>query len=62
MADAEFIAHAPEDMRRLLAEVERLHNALEIANGCLFGNTQGDRALEEAYRVIHRALEGGDTP
>lgn len=37
-------------------EIERLRGVLEIANDCLFGNTYGDRVLEEAYQVISLAL------
>lgn len=33
--DAEFIAHAPDDIEFLLAEVERLQNDLEVARDAL---------------------------
>jgi len=48
-----------EEKRRaeLEAALVEMREALEITNDCLFGNTYGDRVLEEAYQVIHQALQ-----
>jgi hypothetical protein len=53
-ADAEFIAHAPADIDRLLAENERLREALRDRD--TFIDQYGHRAKYDEYRAICAAL------
>lgn len=53
LANAEFIAHSPDDVRDLLAEVDRLHG--EVARAWDAGHTAGagDEAAWDGWRYAH---------
>ncbi len=64
-ADAEFIAHAREDVPALLslvaqqqAEIERLRNTIEDAIS--IGEMQGENFLLDPWASLNNALNGGD--
>jgi hypothetical protein len=57
--DSEFIAHAPADIDRLLAECERLREALRDRD--TFIDQYGHRAKYDEYRAICAALAAPST-
>lgn len=63
-SDAAFIAHAREDVPRLVAEVERLQNALESVQSDLFSirgvDSHHDSNITGVCANIRRVLNGDD--
>lgn len=61
--DAEFIAHAPADMRALLAEVERLRNALRTAlDECRNREMPPSFRLAETEKALRAATPDAPPP
>jgi hypothetical protein len=58
-ADAEFIAHAREDIPRLVAEVERLREAIKTAERELWWGSP-ESACVRVGELLEEAIENGD--